>query len=218
MQIEWCNRHGNDKIILFFNGWGFDTNMFNSFDHQDYDVLMFYQYKTTDISRMPDISSYKEVYVVAWSLGVYMAQKIAINIAINKAIAINGTLEPIDDDKGIPENIFKGTIDNLTERNLYKFNARLFGGLKSYNQHLLPDGDYIERQKELEWLYESIKRGDNSKKNIFTKAIISEKDMIFTLQNQRASWSARVDEICYLNEAHFIFQSLDNWESVIGDL
>ncbi|MCT4639931.1 MAG: DUF452 family protein [Bacteroidales bacterium] len=218
MRIDWCNKKGNDKLILFFNGWGFDTKMFKEFNHQSYDVLMFYQYNSSELNDMPDISSYKEVYVVAWSLGVFMAQYIIKNIEIKKAIAINGTLNPIDDNRGIPESIFRGTIDNLTERNLYKFNARLFGGVRSYDENLLPNGDYKERKVELEWLYNTIKSSDCSEKNIFSRAVISEKDMIFTLQNQSTAWSNSVNDIVYVNGAHFIFRSMDNWDSVIGGL
>ena len=48
MKYKWLNRRENKKIILFFNGWGMDENVVKHLDSEDYDVLMFFDYKTLD--------------------------------------------------------------------------------------------------------------------------------------------------------------------------
>ena len=49
MKYKWLNRNNNQKLIVFFNGWGIDENIVKHLDCEDYDVLMFYDYNTLDV-------------------------------------------------------------------------------------------------------------------------------------------------------------------------
>lgn len=60
------------------------------------------------------------MFVFAWSFGVYAAAYWLRkeNLSPTMAVAINGTLSPIDDELGIPVGVFNGTLENLSEKSL----------------------------------------------------------------------------------------------------
>ena len=90
-----------------------------------------YDYSALDISRelISEIKSYKYLYVAAWSFGVWVAQYFAEKheLNISKAVAYNGTLNPIHTSEGIPEVIAQLTLDKLTDVSLQKFQKRMVG-------------------------------------------------------------------------------------------
>ena len=86
-----------------------------------------------------ELSAYKEVTVVAWSLGVFVATLAlaGLRLPIVRAVAINGTLFPMHDTLGIPPKIFLGTLENLSEEGRKRFNRRMCGSrevLRMYEQ------------------------------------------------------------------------------------
>ena len=112
MKSKFIHRKNNNKLILFFNGWGMDESVVSHIENDSFDVCVFFHYDNEFDLNIKEIDSYKEVYVVAWSMGVWGAAKALqnTNIKIHKSIAINGTLLPVNDENGIPVSIFKGTI------------------------------------------------------------------------------------------------------------
>ena len=48
MKYKWLNRENNDKLIVFFNGWGMDECVVKHLYPDDYDVLMFFDYTTLE--------------------------------------------------------------------------------------------------------------------------------------------------------------------------
>ena len=50
MEYKWLNRKNNSKLIVFFNGWGMDENIVAHLEFDEYDVLMFYDYKVNTCS------------------------------------------------------------------------------------------------------------------------------------------------------------------------
>ena len=67
MKAYWQNKKNNDKLIVFFNGWAMDENAIRHLECGNFDVLIIYDYR--DISSF-DFESYKEKYLIAWSMGV----------------------------------------------------------------------------------------------------------------------------------------------------
>ena len=108
------NNHSRN-IILFFAGWGMDATPFRAFTDLGKDCMIVYDY--SDFNADFDISGYSGYYVVAWSFGVYAAAYWLTTQKKKplKAIAINGTLSPIDDECGIPCKIFDATLNGLSE-------------------------------------------------------------------------------------------------------
>ena len=106
--------HDQNKLRIFFSGWGMcpEGNRLES----DCDLLLISNY--TDLTPLPDLSAYQEIEIIAWSLGVYHAAKLlsySQDLPVSHSIAINGTLEPISEQFGIPPKIFSGTLEKWNE-------------------------------------------------------------------------------------------------------
>jgi biotin synthesis protein BioG len=126
MKKLWINKKNNPDLLLFFNGWGMDEKPFNHLAvDNDLDILMVYDYTTLD--DVKELDAYKTVHLVAWSLGVFAAAKVLAGKKFASAVAINGTLKPIDEGEGIAPAIFQGTIDLWSEASRMKFNRRMCG-------------------------------------------------------------------------------------------
>ena len=105
MKYKWLNINQNNKVIVFFNGWGMDESVVYHLDFSDYDVLMFYDYNNLDTNfDFNSLDKYKNKSLIAWSMGVMVAT-LFHKIEYNATTAINGTLKPIDNDFGIPQRI-----------------------------------------------------------------------------------------------------------------
>ena len=96
MKLFFVNNNKN-KLILFLTGWGCDEKQFQRLVSIDYDVLIGYDYSNLDIDF--DFSKYKEIYLLTFSAGVFVAglisdrlplfaKKIAINNKIQKRICV----------------------------------------------------------------------------------------------------------------------------------
>ena len=60
---------GKEKLLLFFNGWGASPELFARLEPDaDMDYWVAYDYRM-GFGMEEDLSAYKEVTVVAWSLG-----------------------------------------------------------------------------------------------------------------------------------------------------
>lgn len=217
MNQFWINNKNNDQCILFFNGWGMDENAISHILPLNYDVCMYNDYNP--ISRIKlNPEAYNKIFVVAWSLGVWTTSKI-INepkLKIEKAIAINGTLKPVDMDKGISPLVFNTTLESWNDDNRTRFNQRMFGGKKqmvNQNHHLSKRS--VENQKaELEYLQAEISSRPQTDFN-YDCAIIGNRDMIFTAQNQRNFWTKKTRTI-EIDAAHYPFSNFKTWSEIIN--
>ncbi len=206
-----------NKIVLFFGGWATEPAYFRHLQSSDYSVCMFYDYSNDiDLKSVRDIAShYKEVNVVAWSFGVWVANRAMQNVVINKAIAINGTLQPVDNQYGIPDVIFNRTVENLSEISRRKFNLRMCGSKEAFQKYSRTKtqrtfDDIRAELVNLKKLFETHTDNDN----IFNSSIISKNDNIFPLENQKAFWEKKI-EIKIINSSHFPFFDFDNWNKLI---
>ena len=88
MQFHWLNKQNNDKLIIFFAGWSFDEKPFEFLSCTGVDVLMVYDYSTID-DDFEKFSSYKEINLIAWSMGVFVAYLLKDKFPhLNKRIAM----------------------------------------------------------------------------------------------------------------------------------
>ena len=44
MEYKWLSQKNNNKLIIFFNGWGMDEFPVKHLASDDYDIIMFYKY------------------------------------------------------------------------------------------------------------------------------------------------------------------------------
>lgn len=178
------------RLILFFAGWGMDSHPFAGLGRDGYDTAVVWDYADPQPLPLDRLAAYREICVMAWSFGVpYAARFIASHAAtlpITRCVAINGTLHPVDDTRGIPEAIFRGTLDNLDHRNLTKFQRRMTGGGDAYARFeaMLP-------QRTIDSLTEELRRVlyDGAAPDVrFDTVYISGADRIIPPINQRKAW------------------------------
>ncbi len=218
MQTEWLERNNSTKLILFFAGWGMNGSEMGHLDAGDFDVLCFYDYR--DLSELPEIDGvYDEVYVVAWSFGVACAGPVFSRLNLPepvKAVAINGTLKPVDDECGIPPQVFQGTLETYSLENREKFLRRTCGSrenLEFFMQqaNLRNAEEQCEELAILEDFFATI-----SERNIFTTAVVGTKDRIIPAQNQQFFWEQANARIVTIDgAAHYPFQLWQSWQEIV---
>ena len=117
MNIYKQTKAGNSKLLLVFSGWATSPEVFRHLEPEpDTDIWICYDYRGMEFEGEA-LSRYPEIRLIAWSLGVWVASVVfgKRQIPFTEAIAVGGTLYPVHDQWGIPETIFRGTLDNLTE-------------------------------------------------------------------------------------------------------
>ncbi len=218
MNIYKQTKAGNEKLLLFFSGWAASPEVFQHLRMEsDTDLWICYDYRELNFEE-ETLSFYKEIRLVAWSLGVWVAATILgkKQRSFTEAIAIGGTLCPIHDQWGIPEAIFRGTLDNITEEGIHRFNRRMCGGreqLKAYEQ-ILPR-PLTDIRKELETLYAEIKKTPAAFPlfDRWTYTLIPSGDRIFPAENLRAFWQNRCS-IIEIEAPHYPFYLWTQWNEI----
>ncbi len=218
-------KEGNKSLILFFNGWAMTPETIEHLAfNQDNDLLVLWDYRSSKFNL--DLSAYEEIYLLAWSMGVWAADrwyhKLKVKPLIKEAIAICGTGYPMSDERGIPQMIFEGTLESLSEENRLRFNRRMCGGKRL--KHLfeaLQKRSTEEIKGELQSVYEEELRRletEELKKQEtapWTKAIIGLKDRIIPPENQQRYWKEQAVSILPLaEEDHYMFTFIKSWEEL----
>lgn len=216
MRIEWLNKNSTDRVVVFFNGWGMDSNAVRHLTG-DYDILMINDYRQLNTEVLPELTLYREVNIVAWSMGVWAAANILPEwgVSCTRLIALNGTEYPVNDSWGIPDKIYR-----LTERGM---NA---AGREKFMLRMLADAEERKRfavdkpQRELEEVCDeltAIRLQSETRQNTLTwdKVYVSSGDVIFSQTNQRAWWDNRARKIVVLDGGHYPFYHFESWEEIL---
>ena len=212
MKYKWLNKENNNKLIIFFNGWGMDEGVVKHLEFDDYDVVMFYDYNTLDTDfALSD--KYSEVNLIAWSMGVIAAgvmisgschpELVSESVIKNKAV-INGTLKPIDEKYGINPKIYDLTIAGFDEKGRDKFIKNMFD----------IDAPKIECTRSLDNQKSELIALKNYKTDIDIKPdkiIISDNDKIIPTKNQCAFWGIEPN----LEGGHYPFFNFKKWSEIL---
>ncbi len=202
MQYFFQNHQSSD-LIVFFAGWGCDENQFvNLHDHKD--ILILYNYQ--DLSLNFDFTRYANIYVIAYSAGVFVASIMADKFPnLRRKIAVCGNPYLFDETLGISQatvQVFKDiTLDNYLE-----FRRR----------YMVFDDDEYERYNQLQSLrtiescadeLAALQKIYNESRALinpsFDKAIVAENDLIFKLPAQQEFYKDKLQII--KNAKHHIF-------------
>ena len=138
-------RNNNSKnLTIFFCGWGMDENPF-SILKSSCDVLFVYDYAEPNFPEF-DFSKYEQINLLAFSYGVYASSiaKFPADLKIQKRVAINGTLKPVDEKYGVPIRQFELT-EKMDSQTVVKFRERLFGGEKAQEHFQLFENNLTQR-------------------------------------------------------------------------
>lgn len=194
MQYKLVSTCGSDRLVLFFAGWAMDAHPFETLRRDGYDVMVVWDYRYFDID-WSCVDSYREICIIAWSMGVYAADMSTHSISsrVSKRIAVNGTTSPVHNMLGIPEAVFSGTRKGLTANSLRKFYRRVCGSREvfaAFSEHL-PERDLDELGDELDAIWPAPLL-TNSPAGSWDLAFISRDDAIFPAVNQWRAWHDRV--------------------------
>ncbi len=216
MQFHWLNKQNNENLIIFFTGWSFDENPFKFLDCENNDVLIVYDYSTIN-EKLDNISNYKQINLIAWSMGVFVAYLLKDKLpSFNKKIAINGTPLPVNDEFGIPTKPFLLTLRHAKTGLEGKFYQNIFYTEKEFERYTKsPVNRTIEnRETELKTLYELIKNTQIKYTKFYDKALISNYDKIIPTKNQINFWENNA-KIEMLESGHFPYYNFKSWNEIL---
>ena len=203
MEYKWLNKKHNQNLIVFFNGWGMDDSVVRHLEPNDYDILMFYDYNnlTTDF-RFTELDKYSEKHLVAWSMGVMTAT--FFNIDYSTKTAVNGTLQPIDDNYGIPQRIYNLTLKGFSPKGAERFIKSMFDEECTLP---VPEREFENQKNELLALTKY--KADMSFK--YNRIILSDNDKIIPTKNQSAFWHIEPN----ISGGHAPFYHFKSWSELL---
>ena len=201
MNFNWLNKKENTNLIIFFNGWGMDDSVVRHLNPENYDVLTICDYN--ELSPLPDISEYKEIHVIAWSMGVMIAT--LYNCSQKSATAINGTLFPINAEYGINPRIYKLMEMNFNELSAKKFITNMFDEIPG--NFVFPKRSINNQKSELS----ALRKYKSNENYHYTRIIVSNNDKIIPSKSQINYW--KTPEI--INSGHCPFFEYTKWEELL---
>ena len=212
MNIDFLRRSGSPTLELFFAGWGMDSRPFawaaDSPHTADCDFAVCYDYTDIQLDKVnqanAQLHGYSKVRVRAWSLGVYAASLVLPGLGCNvsKAVAINGTLWPIDDELGIPHAVYDATAASLSAESLERFNRRMCGAHRAVFESRRPLRSVDSLRAELLHIRECAADRSRPQFTGWTQAVLSSRDKIFPIANMRRAWPATPQ--LELDEPHYM--------------
>lgn len=190
MRYEFIKQQHSERLTLLFAGWAMSAKDFDFLSVMEDDLLVCSDYRVLEFDES-HLTSYVNVRLIGYSMGVWAASFLLRNrnIPFSERIAINGTMFPVDDKKGIPIPIYEGTKNGLTEESLQKFYRRMCGA-RNEGIHFLQNTEaknIRHLQQELAVLFEASKASDAPTFD-WDSVIISTNDYIFPTLNQRQAW------------------------------
>jgi len=216
MQTVW-RVGGHDKLVLFFTGWAMDENPTAHLVADDADSCTCFDYRSLETADVARWESYQEIFLVAWSTGVWAAEQVVgkLNLPIKLAIAINGTPTTVHDETGIPRAIFQGTYDQLSDKTMSKFQRRMVGSSSAFTAFagIAPRRRTEDQKAELKAILDVDFNTMSTELITWNKALVGTADAIFPPQNQLRYWAGRC-EIVELELPHFPFFHFRSWTMI----
>lgn len=213
MKLEFISQSPDNRhLLIIFAGWSTDASAYIDVHPSGWDVMVIYDYSELELRQdvRAIFEKYQSIYIIAWSLGVVVADHLAQSgkieaQKITAAIAVNGTTHPVSNLYGIPEAIYNGTQQGLSYITLKKFLRRMAGP-----RDLFSDYPYIN--KEEDYNIDSLRGQLNIIRNIcydnpllpWIRAYIAENDRIFPADAQTRFWQQTDAEIIHINTGHYI--------------
>lgn len=207
------------SCILFFSGWGMDPEPFRIVPAVGHDLLMFYDYRKLDRDRIGDMipSGYRHLHLLAWSMGVWAAGFLLAPFRdrLASAAAVNGTVTPIDDHRGIGAGPYEQMLHGLSPKSLETFYQSMFTDRREREKFLRyrPRRSLDTIREELVML-RSAYLEHGPAQDIFTRKTVGSRDRIFAARCQVRAWGR--DNCTVLPLPHFPFYSVPDWYSLCG--
>lgn len=214
MKQQFITSNNNPRLIIFFAGWGMDAGLLDWLRRDGYDLLLVYDYTLPDVLDTDCLLHYNEIVIAAWSMGVFYANRFLIDaetdgLPVTKAIAVNGTLSPIDDYGGIPEKIYRLTEPLPDNLSVEKFFRRICGGSSALKQLFpsLPARSVDSLRNELTAIrkFTASHPSPAGSARLWDEILLSENDLIFPPENLLRAWKDAEQRVTPLkNSAHAV--------------
>ncbi len=189
MKLDFLKQEGHN-LILFVSGYGQDLNTFKRFEAslpEDSALAVIYDYE--DDGKVIDLDifeKFSKIRVIAWSMGVMFAPAIfknAPSLPFEKRIAVNGTVEGIDAEYGIPENVWDETIASMDEEHALNFIRLMCRSPALIEEYLKnrPQRSVESLKSELVYIKEYAHRTNAEKRQVtkfYDEAYSSKRDLI----------------------------------------
>lgn len=219
MQTCWLSRTGQSSCLLFFAGWGMDPAPFRPLAPAGHDLLLFYDYRelaeTDPTALLP--RGYRRLNLLAWSMGVWVAAHLLAGCRqqLGTAVAVNGTLRPIDDRAGIPVQAYAEMLATFSPRALLDFYASMFVDPAGLEQFLAnrPGRPAEQVRAELAALRAHyLAHGPAA--DIYSRRLVGSRDRIFAARAQVRCWGR---ERCQTFQGpHFPFYD-PGWDELLRE-
>lgn len=219
MIARWLFNARSRKLIVFCNGWGMDHHPLSLLESGGYDVLTLSDYSDLQLPFEPDAlgDSYHSIHLLSWSFGVWAAQQIFAdrNDMFDRCIAINGTLRPIDDRYGIPDQFFNATLENFSESVRDRFYRRMCRPDQVLDSFLdrQPRRSVADQHSELKIMAKLVGTYP-AKRSLYHTAIVSSRDMIVPTAHQISFWQDRCPVIG-IEGCHYPFAGFQKWSEIL---
>ncbi len=222
MKTLLIHRENASRLILFFTGWGMDERPTAHLEPEGADVLLCYDYTEPPERAVLDelLGSYARVTLAAWSLGVWVARESfgGSAVAFEDALAINGTLRPVDAECGIPPVRFEQTAALWSEATRPRFYRRMCGDPAALAFFLksAPRRSVESQREELLAVGRRVAEKRITGNRLFRRAFIGCKDRVFPPAAQAKCWTEAGAEITEAAASHYVFAGLTSWKEVFA--
>ena len=197
MNHSFIVENSNQRLVILFAGWGMDSTPFSALTAPfGYDLMVVWDYRTLRLDV--DLQTYKEICIVAWSYGVAIAgiwMEAHPNLPITRRIAVAGTLSPVDEERGIPVEVFEGTLQALSPTTLTKFYRRMAGRAAAFAEfkEVMPSRDIDELTEELKAIRTFSASHPDLSIGEWDSVYIPLSDYIIPTANQKRAWRGHPD-------------------------
>lgn len=200
----------SDKLLIFFAGWGCDEYEFEHLE-ADSDVLILYNY--SDLNLSFDFSKYKDINLIAFSAGVFVASVFKFDFKVNKKIAISGNPYLFDEKLGLSKQMLN-ILSNVTEETADDF-------ARNYLVKTDEEWEKFHHSKrtvdscraELNSLNEIYQNQKQNIKDIYDFVLMGEEDPIFNVDSQKEFYGDKLNII--KNARHNLFFRIKNYNQLL---
>ncbi|EAK0366408.1 TPA: DUF452 family protein [Campylobacter jejuni] len=197
-----CKNPDSKKLIVAFGGFASHPSHFSHLK-SDKNVILFYDYENFDLNF--NFKAFDELFLIAFSMGVCVANRLLKELNFKQKIAINGTNLGIDKSKGIHPTIFKKTLQNFK---LEHFKEALFKERKSLaKDFIFKDEKALKIELEKLFDFALTKQEENL---LWDKVYSSKEDEIFPPNALKNSFK----NLIFLDESHFAFFDFKTWDEI----
>ncbi len=197
-----CKNPDSKKLIVVFGGFASHSSHFSHLK-SDKNVILFYDYENFDLNF--DFKAFDELFLIAFSMGVCVANRVLKELNFKQKIAINGTNLGIDKSKGIHPAIFRKTLQNFKLEN---FKEALFKERKNLTKDFIfKDEKALKIELEKLFDFALVKQEENL---LWDKVYSSKKDEIFPPNALKNSFK----NLIFLDEPHFAFFHFKTWDEI----